>query len=173
MTVHRLTPLPVGAARGRLVVGQEVVERTLAHLAAEGDRSPLPHEGLVWWFGRRVDDDAYVMSCIAPKVDSGPQHVFADEAALGEAAAIARAHRLTLVAQVHSHPGGDTRHSDGDDELVVMPFEAMFSVVVGTYGADDIRPAHGSGLHQFQDGRWVWITDGDASLIVVPPQLDA
>jgi len=42
---------------------------------------------------------------------------------------------LAVMAQVHSHPGADTRHSDGDDELIVLPREGMFSLVIGRYGA--------------------------------------
>ncbi len=41
---------------------------------------------------------------------------------------------LAVMAQVHSHPGADTRHSDGDDELIVLPREGMFSLVIGRYG---------------------------------------
>lgn len=173
MTVHRDRPLPTAPARGRIIVTDTVVQCTVHHLAAEGRRAPRSHEGLVWWFGRRIGGDTYVLSCVAPPVDSGPQHVFTDEGALGDAAAIARSHRLTLVAQVHSHPGDDTRHSDGDDDLVIMPFESMFSLVVARYGAGDIRPGSGAGLHQFQDGRWVWITDGDTALMTVSEMLHA
>jgi len=34
---------------------------------------------------------------------------------------------MGILCQVHSHPGSDTRHSDGDDELVLLPFEGMLS----------------------------------------------
>jgi hypothetical protein len=67
---------------------------------------------------------------------------------------------------VHSHPGNDTRHSDGDDELILLPYQGMFSLVVGDYGHGRLPQAQGSGLHQFQDGRWVRVTDD--ALIVVP-----
>ena len=75
---------------------------------------------------------------------------------------------LALLAQVHSHPGVDTRHSDADDNLVLMAREAMFSVVVAHYGDGGITPAEGAGIHQFQDGRWVQVSDTDTSLIIVP-----
>jgi proteasome lid subunit RPN8/RPN11 len=76
--------------------------------------------------------------------------------------------RLSIVAQVHSHPGSDTRHSDGDDDLVLMPFPGMFSLVVASYGAGSLLPGQGAGLHQFQDGRWVLIRRSPRALIVVP-----
>jgi proteasome lid subunit RPN8/RPN11 len=97
--------------------------------------------------------------------------VFTDEAALGAASRLARARRLSVVAQVHSHPGADTRHSDGDDHLIVMPFEGMFSLVVGRYGHGGIEPASGAGLHQFQDGRWVEVTNSEHAFITVPTEV--
>jgi proteasome lid subunit RPN8/RPN11 len=88
---------------------------------------------------------------------------------MGAAADTARSFGLGIVAQVHSHPGSDTRHSDGDDRLVFMPFEGMFSLVVGQYGDGDIDPRGGAGLHQFQDGRWVRISRGLVRAFVIAP----
>jgi len=76
---------------------------------------------------------------------------------------------LGVVAQVHSHPGDDTRHSQGDDELVLMPFEGMFSLVVGRYGAGGITLEAGVGLHQFQDGRWVQVPSSCSSAVLFVP----
>jgi hypothetical protein len=67
---------------------------------------------------------------------------------------------------VHSHPGNDTRHSDGDDQLILMPYQGMFSLVVGDYGHGGHLQAESFGLHQFQEGRWVHVTND--ALIVVP-----
>jgi hypothetical protein len=33
----------------------------------------------------------------------------------------------------------------------------MFSLVVAEYGDGELLPECGAGLHQFQNGRWVWI----------------
>jgi proteasome lid subunit RPN8/RPN11 len=171
MTVHRTRPLPTGPARGRLVITADVRDRTRQLLAQAGATTP-PHEGLVWWLGRKVGTDTYVMSTISPAVDSGPQHVIANESSVGAAATAARALRLGIVAQTHSHPGVDTRHSDGDDDLVLMPFEGMYSIVTARYGHGDVLPAGGAGVHQFQDGRWVLVT-GEDTLIVVPDEVHA
>jgi proteasome lid subunit RPN8/RPN11 len=97
--------------------------------------------------------------------------VEADEAAAGTAARAARARRLGIIAQVHSHPGTDTRHSDGDDTMVFMPYEGMFSLVVGNYGRDGLLPDEGAGLHQFQDHRWVLVRQGEPALIVVTAEV--
>src|SRR5262245_43342586 len=76
MSVHRRHPLPTGVARGQLIVAAGVVEATMTILASAGATG---HEGLVWWLGRQLGADIYVVSCVAPAVDAGPQHVFADE----------------------------------------------------------------------------------------------
>jgi hypothetical protein len=51
-----------------------------------------------------------------------------------------------------------------------MPFENMFSIVAAEYGRGSLRPP-AAGLHQYQDGRWVQIANGDA-MIVTPAQLN-
>ena len=172
MSVHRLKPLPEGPAVGRLVVSDAVGDRTLALLRAVGMLEP-PHEGMVWWLGRNIGTDTVVLACHAPRVRSGPQFVMADEAATGGASIAARARRLGVVAQVHSHPGADTRHSDGDDDLILMPYEGMFSVVVATYGAGHLLPELGAGIHQFQEGRWVLVRQAEPSIVIVPTEITA
>ena len=168
--MHRTKPLPTAPARGKLVVAEQVVTRTRHLLDAAGSRTPA-NEGLVWWLGRRIGTDIYVLSTVAPMVESGPQHVLADESSVGTAAAAARALRLGIVAQAHSHPGRDTRHSDCDDDLVLKAFQGMFSIVIADYGRGDILPSGGAGLHQFQDHQWVLVSDAETALVVVPDEV--
>jgi proteasome lid subunit RPN8/RPN11 len=170
--VHRTKPLPVAAARGRLVVTEAVVKATIRALRTFVGGDGEPHEGLVYWAGRIVGVDTYALAVVVPECKHGPLGVLADAGAMGTVAEEARAYRLAIIAQVHSHPGDDTRHSDGDDELVFMPFEGMFSLVVARYGKGAIEPQEGAGLHQFQDGRWVEIDRRDNVLIVVPSALE-
>lgn len=171
MTVHRFTLLPEAPARGRLVVAEDVVTATGRTLRTfRGKRGP--HEGLVYWTGRVVAGSSYVLSAIVPDCEHGPGRVMADEHSISEVATQARAMQLALIAQVHSHPDEDTRHSDGDDQLVLMPFEGMFSLVIGTYGEGEMTPERGAGLHQFQDGRWVRVEPMPGVLVVVPSMKD-
>jgi proteasome lid subunit RPN8/RPN11 len=168
MSLHRRTPLPAAPARGHLIVAQQVLLPTRAALQASrgGDG---PHEGLVLWLGRTAGTSTVVLSAHVPETDHGPQKVLCDERAVGAATRAAHAVSLGVVAQVHSHPGGDTRHSDGDDQLILMPFENMFSLVAGYYGHSDLHPP-AAGLHQYQDGRWVQVTNPDA-MIIIPGHL--
>jgi proteasome lid subunit RPN8/RPN11 len=172
MTVHRLTPLPLAKNRGRLTVPAAVAEHT--QTALQRSRGPDgPHEGLVFWAGRRSGEDTLVLCALLPATDHGPQHVFIDEREVGRMSRRARSLGLAVVAQVHSHPGRDTRHSDGDDTLILMPFEGMFSLVVADYGRGAIAPAEGAGLHQYQDHRWVQVQAECAdALLILPPLVE-
>lgn len=170
MTVYRRTPLPTGPARGRLLVAECVLAPTRAALQASSGSDGRRHEGVVLWLGRVQDTATLVLAAITPPAVTSPGRVHLDEHTVGAVARTARAHGLGVVAQVHSHPGEDTRHSDGDDQLVLMPFEGMFSLVVASYGTGALDPDQGLGLHQHQDGRWVRITDPTA-MIIIPAHL--
>lgn len=165
----RRKPLPIAEARGRLIVTQSAGEVTLRALAgfrgADGR-----HEGLVFWAGRQIDSRTYVLSAIVPECTHARQSVMADQQQVGDAARRAWALGLGIVAQVHSHPGSWTEHSDGDDELILMPFEGMFSLVVAKYGDGGLRASESASLHQFQDGRWIGIDPEAAEqvLVIVP-----
>ena len=167
---YRTTPLGRATAKGRLVVVEQVLDETGSLLRAAGSLDP-PHEGLVFWLGREAGEDTIVVSCCRPLCESGPRFVRADEASVGDVARRARALRLGIVAQVHSHPGDGTVHSDGDDHLVLMPFDGMFSLVVARYGAGGMLPEDGAGLHQRQGGRWVLVQQLDPAIVVVPARV--
>lgn len=165
--VHRRKPLPRAPGRGRLLVVENVAAATLsALLGFEGDDGP--HEGIVLWAGHRIDDDTIVDACVVPEAEHTWGSVRIGHVAVGKAARAARRAGLVIVAQVHSHPGTDTRHSDGDDMMILLPHEGMFSLVVAEYGAGSVLPVEGAGLHQYQDGRWVMVNDGDETMTVVP-----
>ncbi len=171
MTVHRTRPLPEAESRGRLIITQAVEEVTGTALRTFRGLDSR-HEGMVYWAGRREGEDTFILAVLTPKCEHGPYRVMAPATEIGRIARLARAHGLAVLAQVHSHPGDDTRHSDGDDDLILMPFEGMYSLVVARYGDGSVRPEHGCGLHQFQGGRWMRVRPGTSGpLIVVPPVL--
>jgi hypothetical protein len=163
--VYRHKPLPTGPARGRLVVPQAVVDDTVVGLRSFRGGDGL-HEGIVFW-GGTVGSNTLITIAVVPQAIHTWGSVRVDERAVSAAARALRPYGAGLIAQVHSHPGGGTHHSDGDDDLVLMPFEGMFSLVVGRYASDgfDLGAA---GVHQFQDGRWVLVTDPADALVVAP-----
>jgi hypothetical protein len=54
------------------------------------------------------------------------------------------------VAQIHTHPGAFVRHSDTDDEHVLVPVAGFVSIVVPRFGRDGFGGA----------GIWALGTDG-------------
>jgi hypothetical protein len=165
--VYRRTPLDLRPARGHLLVSADVVEYT--ERALRGSYGPDGrHEGIVFWVGRRIDDDHLVASAVVPRSTHGRGFIEVSANEVGEVLHQARSRRLVMLAQVHSHPGNDTRHSDADDRLVFMPQEGTFSLVVANYGMSRILAEEGVGVHQFQDGHWVQVEDPETSLIIVP-----
>jgi len=167
MPVNRDERLPQCAARGNLLVCESVLNATqLALQARDGNGDPC--ENLVLWAGRYEGSDSLVVAAIVPRANHALGSVRLCESDYGAAALSARSLRLGLIGQVHTHPGQDTRHSSGDDTLVIMPRENMFSLVVAAYGHGGMRPEDGAGLHQFQDGRWVQIAPAADVMRVIP-----
>ncbi|MFN8630061.1 MAG: hypothetical protein U0838_06955 [Chloroflexota bacterium] len=121
------------------------------------------------WAGWQLEGSTLIEFAVVPRSDHGWGHVRVGERDVLAAARAARGYGAGILAQVHSHPGRDTRHSDGDDELVLMPFEGMWSVVVAEYGLGMGGGRLDVGIHQRQGRRWTAVTDMDEALVVLPP----
>ena len=158
---YRSRPLPTGELRGAHRVANSLIGSSASVFRQYAE---LGHEGLVFWLGVRAGDATYYMSAAAPVTDHGPGRVLFDAHAFGNAAQRARGHGLCLLAQVHTHPGDEARHSDGDDDLIPLPFEGMLSLVAPRYGADLVS-LDDLVVHQFQDGRWVHIPQPGLELL--------
>jgi proteasome lid subunit RPN8/RPN11 len=124
--------LPSRPLRGRVLITEAALrgcEKLLpTYRGLDGD-----HEGIVFLCGRELGDTQLLTTAIAPRCDHGRQHVMCDERQIEDVVAMAHAHHLGVLAQVHTHPGPFTEHSEGDDEMVLMPFEGMISIVVPHY----------------------------------------
>jgi proteasome lid subunit RPN8/RPN11 len=146
--------LPTAPIRGRFqITGGAItaLERLLpTYRDADGS-----HEGISFLCGYETNGVTLYTTTIAPTADHGYGHVRCSEEDIAAVTKAAREHGLGLLAQVHTHPGGATGHSVGDDEMVFMPFEGMLSIVVPDYGRFGLRPLDSLGVHQYQDGHWV------------------
>jgi proteasome lid subunit RPN8/RPN11 len=173
--VYRTRPLPVGELRGSFLLAQSAIAATreaLTSFALSGIRDG-GHEGMAFWAGRETDGSTCILQVIVPDADHSDQRVMASAEAVGIAARTARRHGLGILCQVHSHPGSDARHSDGDDDLVLLPFEGMLSIVVPNFGLY-FNGLNNACVHQFQDGKWVLCSAKSvpANMIVVPSCVD-
>jgi hypothetical protein len=172
---YRTRPLPTGPIIGEFIVAQHLVPATRDALVefALGGLEDGGHEGLVLWAGRELGAVTVYVTVIVPRAEHGPQGVHVTREGVGDAARAARERRLGILAQVHSHPGPDGRHSDGDDDLVMMPFSGMLSIVAPHYGRD-FRHITDCAVHQYQQGRWVWCDPESVArnIILAPVTLD-
>lgn len=132
------------------------------------------HEGIVFLFGRELGERTIYTTVIAPEADHGWGHVHCSHEQIHAVVREGRRLGLALLAQLHSHPGSWTEHSEGDDDMIVMPFDGMLSIVAPHYGGHGLRPLDSLGVHQFQGGEWV-LCERDsvhAQFAIVPAEVD-
>ena len=156
-TLAFIRELPRGEVRGRFVIADAALaaaERLLPTFRS----SDADHEGMLFLLGWEFDALTVFTAALAPDADHGRGHVICEAGGVSAAQRAARQHGLALLGQLHSHPRASTQHSEGDDTLVLLPFEGMLSLVAPWYGRGGLRPLPGLGVHQFQDGRWVLMT---------------
>jgi proteasome lid subunit RPN8/RPN11 len=152
---YRKSTLPVGELRGTFIVTSTVIQATreaLSSFAASGIYDG-GHEGIAYWAGREMPGCTLLLQAIIPDAEHSAGSVMVSERELGRVQGAARKSRLGVIAQVHSHPGADARHSDGDDKLILMPFENMLSIVAPHFGLT-LETMADLCVHQFQDGQW-------------------
>lgn len=166
--VYRTRPLPVGTLRGTFLVAEAILPATRTALSSFAQAGAVDggHEGIAYWAGLEQGDITVLLHVTVPRAEHGPFRVAVSAPEVGRMHRAVRRHRLGILSQVHSHPGDDTRHSDGDDELVLLPFEGMLSLVAPHYGLTLERFDQLS-VHQFQGGQWVWCTPDSVSRSVV------
>jgi proteasome lid subunit RPN8/RPN11 len=158
-TSYRFADLPEGPLLGRFLVTSEAIdeaERLLTtYRGPDGD-----HEGIVFWCGPDAAHVALITTAIAPAAHHRRGGVHCDEASVAEMMKAARELGVAVRAQVHTHPGAGTIHSDGDDDLILMPSEGMLSIIVPHYGHLGLRPLDSLGVHQYQERQWVLLDRG-------------
>jgi hypothetical protein len=175
MPVYRLRPLPVAPLRGNFWIHEALLpatQRALQAFAIDGIRDG-GHEGMLFWTGRSVGEHTFLIQAILPNAQHSRLRVHASKEAVADAARAARNSGLGILCQVHSHPGSDTRHSDGDDDLVLLPFDGMLSIVAPNFGIG-LKSLAQCSVHQFQRDRWVLCDPASvgARVKLIPSEID-
>jgi hypothetical protein len=158
--------------RPGLAVPADTVRMTSAFL-----RSVPRMEACCFWFGKRPQpDNATVEAIVVPRQQNRPGNYHIEADAMLRVAEVAHAHGWKNLAQIHSHPGADVRHSGYDDEMANS--RRAFSLVYPTYGT---VPAmwryHGwlwqfwprqfpceIGVHTFTDGKWAFLGESEIAM---------
>lgn len=147
------SPEEVGPTVPTVWVSSTLLDRTgdvLRQSGSEGD----PHEGVAYWAGRRVGDDWFVTTCIAPAART--TYGSFDTSSETNARVIMYLAKvgLELLGQVHSHPGKFVDHSAGDEIKALMPYEGFISIVVPHFAGRGMCPLTICGVHIFEDSRF-------------------
>jgi hypothetical protein len=106
-------------------------------------------ETVVYWVGHSTDRKSIVMSVVRPRQRSTFGSFRVDRKANADVAAWLCAHKLKLIAQLHTHPGEFTGHSNGDDFGAPFAFNGFYSIVVPHHGRRGILPLAQCGVHVF------------------------
>lgn len=170
----RTAPVPTDAdiAGPVLHLPESVVAETERLLRTYGGTEN--HEGVVYLGGTEIQGGAVGLVALSPIAETTRgsfQTNLESNAtvvqALGEL-------KLSLVGQVHSHPGEWVDHSEGDDEGALVRFQGYWSLVVPSFARDGMRPIVACGVHVFRDGRFWRLTEAavDARVRIVPASLD-
>jgi hypothetical protein len=130
-----------------LVLPEAIWPRTL-ELLARYRRARV--EGGCLWYGRREGARATAMLIGVPKQANRMRNFEIPSGALAELN-LQIPDGLVVVAQLHLHPGPDTRHSTWDDQLVVS--QRVFSLVLPNFGAPPCSLGS-AGIHTHDGRTW-------------------
>lgn len=142
-----------------LIISREAWLATSSLLAPYADASV---EAGLYWYGIRCFDAAIVSVVGIPHQTNrrGSFEVRDEDLA---ALVLAIPDELVVVAQIHTHPGSDTRHSPWDDKLAVS--QKIISFVFPGYGQDP--SLEDVGVHEFIDERWSRLSPRDVAERIV------
>lgn len=151
---YRTRPIPKGTLSGRLEISPTLFTKTSEIFSSSRNSLNQLCESLVFWCGTETPTGFRLDTILAPELNNGPQFVSVTAKEFGKCSKLARANKVSILCQVHSHPGSNACHSDGDDHLIIMPFESMISIVVPNFGRrfSNIQQCC---VHQFQARNWV------------------
>jgi len=110
---------------------ERVVSETLTMLRSAG---MIRKECVVLWLSSRREDARLVVEAYRPEHVAEPDRFWIPAASMDSLMEHLREHRLSLVAQVHSHPKA-AFHSSADDKYAIVRHEGALSIVVPEFAA--------------------------------------
>lgn len=148
-------PRPVRRSKsGRVLLVQKHVIRQSYEVFGDGCRQGL--ESVVYWYGLEspVSGADVVVAVAVPDAQRHPTwyETPAEQAAtMGKAMAEAS---LVCLAQFHTHPGRNTRHSLHDDQNSISIRNGFLSLVTPCYGCRQDPGLKNVSIHEAWDARW-------------------
>jgi hypothetical protein len=133
-----------------------------------------PHEGVVYLAGVETPEQSVALLAIAPTATTTWGSFQTDLDANAAVVSTLAGHGLTLIGQLHSHPGDWVDHSEGDDEGALVRFQGYWSLVVPAFARRGILPLTQTGIHIYDQGRFARLTDAAvaARVRLIPQTVD-
>lgn len=142
----------------RLTFSSHVLTKTLAFFQEYID---LRVETCCFWYGVfEINQSAVVQALVIPNQENrwGNFHISGD--AMAAVSKATRAAGWRNLGQIHSHPGKLVEHSTYDDAHVNS--RQSLSLVFPHYGMIKRTWPGGVGIHEYQNGFWHLLNEGDA-----------
>ena len=117
------------------------------------------NEGFVYWAGKKNGKVISVSAVIAPKTESNYGRVSTSHSSNFEFVKELNKRKLVEIGQVHTHPDNMVDHSLGDDKWAPFKIEGLVSIVVPNYCLRGMMPLHECGVHRYQAGRFIRLSD--------------
>jgi hypothetical protein len=151
----------------------QVAQETAKFITSYGSATE-PHEGVAYWAGIPSDEAWVVTTVLAPEATTTAGSFTTSTVANAMVVARVNELRLQLLAQAHGHPRGWVGHSDGDNTGAFMPYEGFFSVVVPWYGSQGLLPLTTCGIHRYEGGGFVRLSDNEIRerFVLLPASVD-
>ena len=157
-----------------LILSDATWKQMLAMLAT----SPPGVERVAYLDGVRTGDSTslgpgIVTTVSVPYAVQSAGHFTVSAEEMSRAGAHLRRHGLVRLAQVHTHPGHDTRHSPTDDKTAYSRKAGAVSIVLPWQAAGDPPPTDGT-VHVHDGHRWRQLSQVDAETFirVIPATVD-
>lgn len=114
-----------------------------------------------------------VTTVTVPQAQQYADHFAVSAEEMSRAGQHLRAHGLVRLAQIHTHPGSDTRHSPYDDKHAYSRKAGAISIVLPWHAHGDPLPTGGS-AHVHDGERWHRLSPDDATAFIrlVPATVD-
>ena len=142
----------------RYFISKKVIEDT-EHILLEYRNIIPSNEGMVFWAGIKYEDCFEVKAVIVPETTSLPGRVTVPPESNFHVVRCLSSNGLIQLGQVHSHPGAWVDHSEGDDEWASFKRDGLLSIVVPSFGGGGMVPLKKCGVHRFDSGRFIRLSN--------------
>jgi len=168
--MYRTKPLPIDdSTRGaKLYLTEAVVEAIDLCLPKHVDGED--HENVLYIAGFIDSSRRVGCAVIAPEAETGWGYYSTSRDSHSAVLEFLGNSGLSVVAQVHCHPGAGTEHSDADDDLAFVHVEGHWSLVIPLYGLRGMMPLSACGIHRFSGGQfWLLSPEAAETRVIITP----